>query len=126
MKVNAFLFIVFFALLSTFTTVQAQKDSAGTYYIYGVGSDSCATFIKSEERRDAAFYREIQWVLGYISSMSVEWSRKNKVHPRKLDIEGKIAALKDYCVDNKTVSLAASAEALWIQMMIRTPELFGE
>ena len=75
------------------------SDDKGRYWIYGVGSQTCETYLNVREQGGLAESSYKNWISGYLTSSNRSLGDTYNILG-KTDFQGALSWLDDYCTKN--------------------------
>jgi hypothetical protein len=86
----------------------ATAEDTHVYHVYGVGTESCGSWL--EERRKAIDYWHgtLEWTLGYVSA----YGHFSGEQLRHTDAQAVAAWLDKYCAENPVMDIENASNAL--------------
>ena len=99
-------------------TFASEAALAGDYIVWGVGNDSCGTFVEERAKNSVRFGTQINWIAGSLSRGNGEFSATIARRGIEADILKNLdhrtleTWLANYCQKNPLKNLSSAAVAL--------------
>jgi hypothetical protein len=92
------------------TVLFSVNASALPYSIYGVGAQSCETWVKDRNGKNHDYHRA--WLLGYISGVGAVGSASVSFSLQETGIEAMVVFVDNHCQKNPVVKIEDAGYAL--------------